>query len=51
MQVTRKELIGEGELILKEHNTYCACAARSIVTSGGARAGDSTKCKLGSLQS
>mgnify|MGYP006889207178 CR=1 FL=1 len=29
--------------------TYCCCAARSICTSGGARAGDSTKWRLGSL--
>ena len=30
--------------------TYCACAAMSIWTSGGASAGDSTKCRPTFLQ-
>lgn len=30
-------------------NAYCCCAAKSMWTSGGARAGDSTKWRLGSL--
>lgn len=35
--------------IERKCSTYCCWAARSICTSGGARAGDSTKCKFGSL--
>lgn len=40
---------GEGGCWL-ENRTYCCCAAKSICTSGGARAGDSTKCRLASLE-
>lgn len=36
-----------GKKVKKE--AYCCCTAISICTSGGARAGDSTKCKLASL--
>lgn len=41
-----------GSQLFSSHvkNTYWAWAAKSIWTSGGAKAGDSTKCKLGSLQ-
>lgn len=33
-----------------EERNYCCCAAKSIWTSGGARAGDSTKWRLASLK-
>lgn len=33
-----------------KRGSYCCCAARSICTSGGASAGDSTKWRLGSLK-
>ena len=44
MKIISAESIGG-----KEESSYCCCAAKSICTSGGARAGDSTKWRVGSL--